>query len=139
MIALSMHSVFEGIALGVQNSESHILTLFIAVTVHKWAESVALVTAFIKSKRSRKFSLLFLILFACASPLGIAIGIGLASTGSTILVAVFTSIASGTFLYVGANEIVSEEFESNDRRPAKFFCMILGIGLISALRLLHND
>lgn len=72
---------------------------------HKWVEAVALATSFIKSKRSQSASLLFIGMFACATPFGILIGILLSFTRSVAVEATFTAVAAGTFVYVGCNEV----------------------------------
>ena len=74
-----------------------------------------------------------MLLFSLASPVGICIGVGLSATGSEIVIGVFTSLAAGTFLYVGANEVVAEEFETHHHRKGKYAMMILGVGLIIGL------
>jgi zinc transporter 1/2/3 len=38
MIALSLHAVFEGIALGLQDSVGKVFTLAIGLMAHKWVE-----------------------------------------------------------------------------------------------------
>jgi zinc transporter 1/2/3 len=43
LIALSIHGLFEGIALGVQEDFRDIFFLLLAILAHKWAESLTLV------------------------------------------------------------------------------------------------
>jgi zinc transporter ZupT len=42
LIALSLHGLFEGIALGVMKTIRDLLFLLVAILAHKWAESLAL-------------------------------------------------------------------------------------------------
>jgi len=42
MIALSAHSVFEGIATGMIKDTSKLWTFVIAITAHKWAAAMSL-------------------------------------------------------------------------------------------------
>jgi len=72
-----------------------------------------------------------------ASPVGICIGIGIASTGSPLMISIFSALAAGTFLYVGANEVVAEEFDGGQRR-VKFLILICGMGLIIGLSFLYS-
>lgn len=43
LIALSIHSIFEGIALGIKSETEPMHELGIAILVHKWAEALTLV------------------------------------------------------------------------------------------------
>ena len=49
LIALSVHGIFEGIALGVMNTIKECSILFIAIILHKWAAAFALGISFYKS------------------------------------------------------------------------------------------
>ena len=42
MIALSVHSVFEGIATGMAGSTSDLASLILAIVLHKWAAAMSL-------------------------------------------------------------------------------------------------
>jgi zinc transporter ZupT len=50
LLALSVHSIFEGIAIGVQRSTSSAVKLMIAVIVHKQVASLALGISFGKAQ-----------------------------------------------------------------------------------------
>jgi zinc transporter 1/2/3 len=80
-----------------------------------------------------------MLIFAMASPLGVALGIVLSMENSKLIEASFTALACGSFLYVGANEVVSEEFEPQAYRQSKFACLVFGIALIIALTTLEAD
>jgi len=59
--------------------------------------------------------------------------------GSDVMVSVFKSLASGTFIYVGANEIVSEEFETTLHRRTKLVAFVLGAGFICSLAVIQDE
>jgi zinc transporter 1/2/3 len=75
MIALSVHSIFEGIAFGLSKDMNSVINLGLSILIHKFAESMSISIAMIKSKMefSRQFKFIFL--FAFATPLGTTIGI----------------------------------------------------------------
>ena len=76
MIALSMHSVFEGIALGLEKKLPNVINIVIAITLHKWAASMSLGISLNKTFPDDFKKILYLIItFACATPLGIVFGI----------------------------------------------------------------
>ena len=43
MVALSMHAVFEGLAVGVMDMKNDVFSMAVAITLHKGAEAMALV------------------------------------------------------------------------------------------------
>jgi zinc transporter ZupT len=139
MIALSLHSVFEGIALGLQDTTSKVFTLGLGLVAHKWVEAIALATSLIKSKRSTTLSIVFMVIFSLATPLGIGAGIILSLENSKMVEAAFTAVACGSFLYVGANEVVAEEFEQQSNRRTKFASLLFGMGLIIYLTTFDID
>lgn len=139
MLFLSLHSVFEGIALGIQNDTHNILTLFIGIILHKWAEGVSLATAFIKSRKDRTRALGLMFIFALASPVGISIGMGVASYDSPEATGTFTALAAGTFLYVACNEIIAHEFDDSTQRPLRYVALAAGVGLICLVTALNPE
>lgn len=102
-LMLSVHSLVLGAALGLSREYPLIIMLFLAIITHKWAESFAIAMQLNKSSLSTSKSLVFFLLFALMTPLGIFIGdyfghgIETASLFDPILIAT----SAGTFLYLG--------------------------------------
>ena len=59
--------------------------------------------------------MVLLFIFALATPIGIAIGLILHSTGDLIEI-IFSSFAGGTFIYIAASEVIVEEFSMPGRK-----------------------
>ena len=62
VIALSVHSIFEGIALGLQRTSIRLFYLFLAILSHKWVEALTIGINFNNSQleyETVKFILLF--------------------------------------------------------------------------------
>ena len=55
LLSLSIHGLFECLALGIQTNYNDALLLFIALMIHKWAEAFALGILFVKAKFTKKF------------------------------------------------------------------------------------
>lgn len=102
-VMLSFHSLVLATALGFSNDYAVIIMLFLAIIVHKWAESFAIAVQLNKSSLSTRQCVLFYLIFALMTPLGIFIGwyfeqdMGTDSLFDPILV----SASAGTFLYLG--------------------------------------
>ena len=130
LIALSFHSVFEGVAVGLQDNVTSVLRICAALSVHKFILAFSLGLSFTRNGRMSLAAILRACLVFCAmSPLGIGIGIGVTDLTEgnkrvTLLVnGTMLGIACGTFLYVVFFEIVPREFvsEGDTESGADFF------------------
>ncbi|XP_066486997.1 zinc transporter ZIP2-like [Tiliqua scincoides] len=127
-ISLSFHSVFEGLAIGVQKEEVAAIQLCLAVLIHKAIVVFSLAMKLVQSGTDARWSLLYLVVFALMSPAGIGVGIGVSlsnGNGSSLAQAVLEGVAAGTFLYVTFLEILPYELRSHESLLAKFF---IGLG-----------
>lgn len=133
MIALSIHAIFEGIALGLQSGFLLALDIVVAIAIHKGAAASALGISLVKTFPN-DFGLVkkLVFLFSCASPLGIIIGI-LASGAGDIVNVVMSSLAAGTFVYIACTEIIVAEFSVGGNRWLKCAAFILGACIITSL------
>lgn len=133
MIGLSVHSVFEGIAVGLISKTSDLWTFIIAITLHKWAAAVALGISIHKTFKEQPVMLYTLMgIFSVATPLGI--GIGMIVTGSSKLAEIiFSSLAGGTFIYIACTEVVVEEFSTPQWKYTKIICFFLGAAIITGV------
>lgn len=129
LIALSVHSIFEGIALGVMNTVKECSILFSAIILHKWAASFALGISFYKSGTEKDLFIKMILLFSSFGPLGIIIGMIFSDAGNLIK-GIMLSISSGTFIYVAASEVIVEEFSLSKKTNIKFLWFLFG-GLLS--------
>jgi hypothetical protein len=102
-IMLSIHSFFAGAALGVIGNLDLSLILFIAILAHKWAASFSLSVYINKTKLKLAYRLGLFMLFSLMLPLGIYFGDLLHHHyfNNDYIQPVFSSIASGTFIYLG--------------------------------------
>ena len=138
LLSLSIHGLFECLALGIQTNYKDTLLLFIALMIHKWAEAFALGILFVKAKFTKKFYYLIIFIFAFIGPVGIATGIVLAATASEFVEGIFLSVSTGTFLYVSCSEVIIEEFSTPQRRYIKFFLYLFGCIFAAGLSLLEE-
>ena len=133
MIALSVHSVFEGLALGISDQESDVLNMALAILIHKGAASSSLGISLVKTfPDDFKLCRWLVFTFSCATPLGVILGIILAGQG-TIYGIIFSSLAAGTFVYIGCSEVVVEEFSMEGLRFVKLLFFLLGATIITCL------
>ena len=127
LLALSIHGMFECLALGIQGDTNNTLFLFIALMIHKWAEAFSLGIFFIKGRLEKKHYMWLITLFSCIGPFGVLLGILLSKTTGENVEGIFLSLSTGTFLYVACSEVIVEEFSNPVKRYFKFFLYFLGI------------
>jgi len=142
-IALSLHSLFEGIVFGVQSNHSSTLSVMIALICHKPIEILFVCFVMVKEKVSIRIFVLLTLVVAISTPLGIGIGVAITNTEAPdYLFAIFTSLAAGTFIYIGTTEIIAEEFQAARKavvRWQKIFSLFLGIAVILILKIWLPD
>jgi zinc transporter 1/2/3 len=136
LLALSIHSFFEGIALGILNAENEIFYMLLVIAFHKWVEAISIGINLSKSIMNKELLFLLIILFSITTPLGIIFGILLEQTGK-MMEAIFLAFSAGTFLYISASEVIVEEFSLSRNKFQKFIGFVLGIVLIALITLLE--
>lgn len=141
-LALSFHSVFEGMAIGLQTNMPSFLVLFIAVCAHKFVMAFCLGLTLAKTKINKWLFLILVGIFSVASPFGMVIGMILSGVDA-MATAVLQALAGGTFLYVTFFEVLPQEFNhSNDspsKRLMKCFSVLIGFGLMAGLVYIQTD
>jgi zinc transporter 1/2/3 len=137
MLALSVHSVIAGIALGLEDGLIMAITILIAVLAHKATAAMALAISFMRGNltRSRRNRLLFM--FYAMTPIGLLLGTTgahfLDGTDESMVEGVFDALAAGTFLYIAIVNILSEEFDSGTVRMPLFVMTFLGFACMALL------
>uniref|UniRef100_A0A182MIX3 Zinc/iron transporter n=1 Tax=Anopheles culicifacies TaxID=139723 RepID=A0A182MIX3_9DIPT len=148
LLALCMHSLLEGLAIGVQNSGPKVLLLLGAVSAHKFVVGFALgVQLCTYNARQRCSHVLQVLTFSLGSVAGIGIGMGLDGLNVTLtnlIMPILQGLAGGTLLYVTVSEVLPRERSKrllHDRGigPVQFVAVALGFTLMSVLSLILAD
>ena len=158
--ALSVHSLFEGLAMGLQNSNSAVWSLFVAIATHK-----AVIAFSTGLQITKSFSplikpvIISVCVFSVMSPLGGAIGTVIISVihrhdsqSLDLMNAVLQSIASGTFMYITFFEILVQSVTTttttssggsvatgngNQGNIVRVLAVMVGFSLMAGLAVLH--
>ncbi|XP_018332891.1 zinc transporter ZIP1 isoform X2 [Agrilus planipennis] len=130
VLALSVHELFEGLAVGLESSTNSVWYMFGAVSAHKIVIAFCIGVELIVSDISKLLTIFYVFTFAIVSPLGIGIGIALSEDqkdSTEVVSVVLQGLASGTLLYIVFFEILR-----TDRRGGlkTFFAVFLGFGLM---------
>jgi len=139
LVALSIHSLVGGLALGAEQDATRVFVIFFAIFAHKSAEGFALGVSLARSpiRRAQAFGLIAL--FASSTPLGGAIGIVLGQTtegrGAALVEGTFLALAAGTFMYVATFDVLRDENPDASGRLAKWLAMAVGVAGMGTLAL----
>ena len=146
------HSIFIGLTLAVTKAGSEFSILYVVLVFHQTFEGMGLgtrlaITPWAKNSRGRITPYLMAVGFALATPIAIAIGLGVrytfqpGSQTALVVTGVFDSISAGILLYTGLVELMAHEFMFSRNMQnstslvmlGAFFFMCLGAGLMALL------
>lgn len=136
VLALSAHSVFEGLALGLQDRGDKLGSLFLGVAVHETLAAVALGVSIAKASLAMRDAAKLGATVSAMIPLGVVVGISIESAqtlAGSIVSVVLQGLAAGTFLFVTFFEILARELEEKQDRLLKVLFLVLGYGTLAAL------
>lgn len=117
-IIMDVHSLIEGLALGILDSWSNTIAIFCAIIGHKPVEAFALSVILFKDKPLKALFWLLIVIYVIMSPIGIVAGIYLNKIGSHLVLGIIAAFSAGTFLFVGCHEW-AEMFEHKHSWPVK--------------------
>lgn len=138
-LSLSLHSVFEGLAIGLQSSDAKVLEICIAILVHKSIIVFSLSVKLVQSAVSPLWVTAYIGVFAMMSPIGIAIGISVMEArlaAGALIQAILEGLAAGTFVYITFLEILPHELNSPGKQLLKVLFILLGFTIMAALTFL---
>jgi zinc transporter 1/2/3 len=142
LIALSLHSVFEGLAVGLQKNLSDVFEITIGILIHKAIIAFSLGMTLAQSTLSYFHSFLSVLTFSLASPIGIGFGLMIVKfrngSSSSLTEGIFQGLACGTFLYITLFEIVQHELRNSDLRLVKILFLFFGFICMSLLFLIDG-
>jgi zinc transporter 1/2/3 len=109
-IALSFHSVLEGLGIGAQTETAW--GVFLAIVMHKGLAAFALGSGLVQSAMPAAHVMLYMVVFSFMSIIGIIVGwiIAADSSEDSAAAGICVALASGTFIYVAVMEVIPQEF-----------------------------
>ncbi|XP_012943506.1 protein zntD [Aplysia californica] len=142
--ALSFHTIFDGLAVGLKTTSADIWQMFAAIAIHKTLVALCLgLQLFIVYREKVYKAFLWIFFFSLISPVGVVIGIAVTSgsvdnLAETLTSGILQAIATGTFLYVTFFEILKEELIEK-RGFLRLFVTIIGFGGMALAKALDKD
>ncbi|NXR07027.1 S39A1 protein, partial [Semnornis frantzii] len=136
VLALALHSVLEGLALGLQEGEGAVLRVCLALLLHKCAVAFSLALKLLRGRLRPPAVAACLILFVMMSPLGVGLGTVVAAGAGPrqrLCRGVLEGLAAGTFLYITFLEILPQELGVPQHRVPKVILLLTGFALVTAI------
>lgn len=133
VLALSVHELFEGLAVGLEETTGNVWYMFGSVAAHKVVIAFCIGVELMVHKTKTWLVWVYIFVYAIVSPLGIGIGIGLSNAGESdaieVASVILQGLASGTLLYVIFFEILSKHKDGIVQYLAVLFGFFLMFGL----------
>ncbi|XP_053330686.1 zinc transporter ZIP1 [Spea bombifrons] len=136
VMSLSLHSVLEGLAVGLLQDSGKVLETCLALLIHKCIISFSLTLKLGQGRLRPRALLACVLLFSFMSPLGIGLGVVLTENADPVHQlsrSVLEGIATGTFLYITFLEILPHELTSSDQRIPKVIVLLCGFSVITGI------
>lgn len=112
LLALSLHAVIEGLALGLQSGMDKAVVVFIALISHKGMEAFAVGFKSLESNNNKKLYIIKMLGFASSTPIGIAIGaVSMATLTGTVahrVTSIGSAFAAGSFIEISSTSLIEE-------------------------------
>ncbi|XP_068179428.1 zinc transporter ZIP1-like isoform X2 [Antennarius striatus] len=141
VFSLSLHSVFQGLAVGLLQDGAQVLEMCPALMIHKSMVSFSLVFTLCRDQLRRPVVAGCLLLFAAMSPLGLGVGVALSEAGAPpqhqLARSTLEGLATGAFIYVTFMEILPQELSSSRNRILKVAMLLLGFAVVTAVLFLR--
>jgi zinc transporter 1/2/3 len=147
LFGLSAHSIFEGLAIGLQSDSAKLWILSVIVLIHKSMIALVVGIAALRSLEGLMKPAISMFIFSISSPIGIAVGaivcaFSADSAGMDLSVAILQAISTGTFLFVVFMELLPQELQLREKNAlTKLIFILIGFCVMAGLQALDalND
>ncbi|XP_074599615.1 zinc transporter ZIP3-like [Brevipalpus obovatus] len=140
--ATGVHSIFEGMALGLMKIPSQALHLYIGIILHECLVAIALAINSTQVSGNIRFG----VLFSSTVPVGIVLGVLVGYTRGSIgrlISSIFQGLAAGTFIHVAFYELIPHELSGSNASGSvklfKIFVLFLGFLIMAFIGFITSD
>lgn len=128
LIALTAHAGLDGMAMGVGLRQSFFLggVISLGVALHKFADGLTLTSLLQGAQWTRRQQIAMALILASATPLGVWASFYSAMPLPPEAIGAVLGVAAGSFVYVGAADLLPRLHDAHDRYCLLFFAAGLG-------------
>lgn len=139
VLALSVHELFEGLAVGLESTNSNVWYMFGSVSAHKVVIAFCIGVELMVHKTKTWLVVLYIFVYAIVSPLGMGVGIWLSSADNgdayDVASVILQGLAAGTLLYVIFFEILSKHKDG----IVQYAAVVVGFFLMFGLKFIGES
>jgi len=134
VLALSVHSIFEGMAIGLQLSVQDVWKLFLAVSLHDVPVHFCVGMEMFNGGIKKLHIIIYFLILGIITPIGIIIGIvvtehaGEGDGTQTLIIGILQGLAGGTLLYITFYEVLEREKLAKAGMTGILGCFLLTCG-----------
>ncbi|GFT29455.1 zinc transporter ZIP3 [Nephila pilipes] len=135
-LASGLHSIFEGVFLGLQTDTNKAIHYFIGISVHECIIAIAFGINSARLGFSFRYYLKYAFIYSAIIPVGVLIGIAVGhapGTAGQIAVLVIQAISAGIFFHVTFLDFIPYEFSNRKDRILKIIFLMLGFNIFLAI------
>ncbi|XP_034256033.1 uncharacterized protein LOC117653952 isoform X2 [Thrips palmi] len=130
VLALSVHELFEGLAVGLEGSASNVWYMLVAVACHKLVIAFCIGVELVAMRTRTMLHVLYVFTFAVVSPLGIGVGIlvteNYTNVEGGVVPTLLQGLATGTLLYVVFFEILERQRAGGHSGIRQYLAVLVG-------------
>merc|ERR1711899_209687 len=139
VLAISLHAIFEGIAMGTLGKASVVWYLCFAIAAHKFIIAFCVGMQLTSSGMKNFVIVVYMSIFSLITPVGIGIGIAVTESSNVEggFVAILQALAAGTLVYVAFFEVLEKERVKKHNLGSKkqLWCQLYGVIQVSFISL----
>jgi len=137
-LGLGFHSLIDGVVIGAGFEVSAELGLIatLAVVAHEFPEGITSMAVLLHSNIKKSLAVFYSFLIAVATPIGAILTLLFLKNIAGEFLGVLLALAAGSFMYVGASDLVPETHENYNKKNAMF--LVLGIIFVIIISMLFK-
>lgn len=135
VFALSFHSIFDGVAIGLQSTPGHLIQLMLAIAMHKLLIAFVVGLQIFSETKSLKKVTMYMLPFSLMSPVALVVTAQAKIVFSDLMTGALTAISTGSLLYITFYEILLREKQSaRISGLMQFVATVCGFALMALLQ-----
>ena len=135
IFALSFHSIFDGLAIGLQQTTAHMIQLLFAISMHKLLIAFVVGLEVFSETQSIRKVILYMLPFSLMSPVGVVAAAFAKVNMPASAVGILSALSAGSLLYIAFFEILFREKKNSKLLGIiQFFAVALGFVVMAVLQ-----